>query len=116
MIFRRKNDGLYEIYDWKRSKEIKTSNSFQSGLGPVSHFPDCNYWHYTLQLNIYKWFLETYYGLKVVALYLVIMHPDNDNYHRYKLNFVPDEVQGMLKCRLAAIKEGSKKRVIIEDE
>jgi hypothetical protein len=114
-VFKRKNDGFYEILDWKRIAEARTENTFQSGLGPLSHLPDTNYWHYSLQLNIYKWFLETYYGLKIVALYIVIMHPNNNNYQRYKLNFMPDEVQAMLKCRLAAVKAGSKERVIIED-
>jgi ATP-dependent exoDNAse (exonuclease V) beta subunit len=113
MIYKRKNDGFYEIYDWKRSKEIKKDNSWDNGLGPVNHLPDCNYWHYTLQLNIYKWFLETYYGLKVVGLYLVIMHPDNDNYHRYRLNELPEEIEGMLACRLAAVEKGGAQKVII---
>jgi hypothetical protein len=116
MIFYRKSDDSYVIYDWKRSKEIKTEAfGNQTGFGPVSHLPDCNYWHYTLQLNIYRWFLETFYGLKISDMYLVIMHPNNKNYKRYKLNRLEEEVHGMLNCRLAAVKAGSKKRVLIED-
>ena len=51
MIFKRK-DGDFAVYDWKRSKQIKIDNKYQSGEGPMSHLPDCNYWHYTLQLNV----------------------------------------------------------------
>jgi hypothetical protein len=99
MIFYRKSDDSYVIYDWKRSKEIKMENSWGDGYGPVSHLPDCNYWHYTLQLNTYRWFLETYYGLKISDMYIVIMHPDNKNYKSYRLNRLEDEVLGMLAER-----------------
>jgi len=54
MVFRRKSDGKFVIYDWKRSKEIKSENPFSSGLYPLNHLPDTNYWHYSLQLNVYK--------------------------------------------------------------
>ena len=101
-IFRKK-DGTYVIYDWKRSKEIKTENTFENGYHPVSHLPNTNYWHYTLQLNTYKWFLESLYGLEVGDLYLVILHPNNKNYRRIRLNFLDQEVLDMLECRKRAV-------------
>jgi len=113
MIYRKKSDGTFVIYDWKRSKEIKTSNDWDSGYGPVSHLPNCNYWHYTLQLNVYKWFLETFYGCVVSDLYLVILHPDNRNYKRLRLNLLPDEVQGMLECRKRALLANSSCPVLL---
>ena len=106
MIFYRKSDDSYVIYDWKRSKEIKMENSFGDGFGPVAHLPDANYWHYTLQLNVYRWFLETFYGLKISDMYIMIFHPDNANYKRYKLNRLDDEVADMVAARLRAVKEG----------
>lgn len=68
------------IYDWKRSKEIKLMNPFQSGKGPLSDLTDANYVHYSLQLNIYKRILETKYGKKITRLNLVVLHPSNDTY------------------------------------
>lgn len=103
MIFRRKSDGKFLIYDWKRSKEIRTENKFQSGLGPVSHLPDCNYWHYSLQLNIYRWVLEKYYGLDIADMYLLIMHPNAPSFKRIHLNKMDDEIAGMIASRRAAI-------------
>jgi ATP-dependent exoDNAse (exonuclease V) beta subunit len=113
MIYRRKSDGKFIIYDWKRSKEIKTTNTFENGYAPLGHLPNCNYWHYTLQLNVYKWFLETFYGLEVAELYLIILHPDNTNYRRLRLNILPDEVQEMLNCRKRAVEAGSKSLVLL---
>jgi len=112
-VFRRKSDGKFLIYDWKRSKEIKSDNPFGSGLPPVEHLPDTNYWHYTLQLNVYRWVLETYYGLDIAEMYLVILHPDNKSYRRMRLNRLDDEVADMVDARLRAVKEGGAAPVII---
>lgn len=113
MVFRRKSDGKFVIYDWKRSKEIKAENPFGNGLYPLDHLPDTNYWHYTLQLNVYKWMLETYYGLEVADLYLVILHPDNPSYRRMRLNILTDEVENMIECRRRAVEGGCKQTVIL---
>jgi hypothetical protein len=113
MVFRRKSDGRFVIYDWKRSKEIKAENPFGMGLAPLDHLPDCNYWHYTLQLNVYKWMLEKYYGLDVADLYLVILHPDNPSYRRMRLNILTEEVEDMIECRRRAVEAGCKVPVIL---
>jgi hypothetical protein len=113
MVFRRKSDGKFVIYDWKRSKEIKADNPFGTGLPPLEHLPDTNYWHYTLQLNIYKWMLEKFYGLEVGDLYLVILHPDNSSYRRMRLNILDDEVEDMIECRRRAVEKGCKVPIIL---
>lgn len=112
-IFRRKSDGKIVIYDWKRSKDIKTDNPFGTGLPPLEHLPDTNYWHYTLQLNVYRWVLEKYYGLDVADLYLVILHPDNKSYRRMRLNILDDEVMDMITARRRAVDGGCKQAVIL---
>ena len=115
MIFYRKSDDSYVIYDWKRSKEIKKDNTFKNdntGYGPVEHLPNANYWHYTLQLNVYRWFLETYYNIKISDMYLVIIHPDNNNYRRLRLNRMEEEVNDMLATRLRAVQQGSSSIVL----
>jgi len=103
MVFYRKSDDSYVIYDWKRSKEIKMENSWENGHAPLDHLPNANYWHYTLQLNTYRWFLETYYGLKISDMYLIILHPDNANYQRFRLNRLTTEIQDMLDDRKASL-------------
>ena len=113
MVYRRKSDGKFVIYDWKRSKEIKSDNPFGTGLPPLEHLPDTNYWHYTLQLNVYKWILENYYGAEVADLYLVILHPDAPSYRRMRLNILTDEVEDMIECRRRAVEAGSGQSVIL---
>jgi len=113
MVYRRKSDGKFVIYDWKRSKEIKSDNPFGSGLAPLEHLPDTNYWHYTMQLNVYKWILENYYGLEVADLYLVILHPEQPSYRRMRLNIMTEEVEDMIECRRRAVEGGCKQAVVL---
>jgi len=101
-----KPDGTYAIYDWKRSKEIKFDNKWQKGLAPIEHLDDCNYWHYSLQLNNYRRILEKFYGVVVSELALVILHPNNRSFQIVKLNMMDDEVEGMWAARAAAVAAG----------
>lgn len=90
------------IYDWKRCKNI-TKNSFNkySITECISHIPDSNYWHYCLQLNIYKRILEDKYGKKIIDMYLVCLHPDNSNksYQRIKVIDLSEEVNNLFEYR-----------------
>ena len=98
-----KPDGTLAIYDWKRIEELKTENRWQSGLGPVDHLPDTNYWHYSLQLNVYRYILQKHYGFVVSELALVVLHPENSSWKVAKLNFMDDEVAGMMAARAKAL-------------
>jgi hypothetical protein len=87
--FHQKDTDVLELHmiDWKFSKQIRMSNMFTRGQPgtPCSHLDDCNYIHYTLQQNAYKWLLETYYkdwhwagktytSVKVMSMQLVVFH------------------------------------------
>lgn len=71
------------LIDWKRSKEIKMENKYEKGLGVFSNLDNCNYWHYLLQLNIYRHILETKYSKMVAGMYIVVLHPNNSSYLVY---------------------------------
>jgi hypothetical protein len=105
-VFRRKSDGAFLIYDWKRSKEIKMENDYENGLGPLSHLPASNYWQYTIQLNLYRWILENHYGLSIEGMYLIVLHPDNKTYRRYPLNRLDDEINEILEARRVGLERG----------
>jgi hypothetical protein len=98
-VFRRKRDGAFFIYDWKRVKDIKYENPFQSCFDPVGHLPDTNYWHYTLQLNLYRHLLETYYGMKIEGMYLIVFHPDFPTYRKLRLNRLEQELEDLVRTR-----------------
>ena len=98
-------DGSIDIYDWKRSKEIKTTNRWQYATTEcISHLPDTNFWHYSLQLNIYKFLLEKNYGKTIKDMYLVVMHPNQKKYQRYKVPELSTEVKELFDLRLKDVK------------
>ena len=91
---------VHYIYDWKRCKILKNSIILKKmSRKGMQHIHDTNYWHYTMQLNIYKYILETKYDLKVKDLHLVVIHPDNtcDNYEKIKCPFIQDDVRTLLE-------------------
>ncbi|CAJ1459066.1 unnamed protein product, partial [Effrenium voratum] len=75
----RNDRGELVLYDWKRTKQLrhKYANVFNSMTGFLSHLPSCAGFTYRLQLNCYKYLLETYYGCRVAGMYVVGLHPDN---------------------------------------
>lgn len=79
MIYYNPEDDSISIYDWKRSKEISKTTGFNEYATTecINHLPNTNYWHYSLQLNIYKGIIEAKYNKKVRELYLVRLHPNN---------------------------------------
>ena len=66
---------------------------------PLDHLPDTNYWHYSLQLNIYRRILQELYGVVVSELALVVLHPNFDHYRVIQLNMMDDEVEAMFQVR-----------------
>lgn len=63
MVFKNEDD-TYSIYDWKRQ----------------SYFTNDDKKRYSLQLNLYKKILESKYNLKVNGLFLLCLHPKNNDY------------------------------------
>ena len=102
-------DGTLQIYDWKRCKEIQHENNFgKFSITPcISHLPDTNFWHYALQLNVYKNILEHKYGKTVTNLYLVCIHPDNPykTYERIQVPFLDNEIKELFTLRLHEVQE-----------
>lgn len=96
-------DGTLSIYDWKRSKDITRINTFNRfALNPIiCQFPDSNFWHYALQLNTYRYILETKYGLNIRDLFLVRLHPDSveNSYELIELPNLREEVRQLFQER-----------------
>ena len=100
-------DGTLQIYDWKRCQEIQHETAFgkYAVTTCLSHLPDTNFWHYALQLNVYKMILEHKYGKTVTNLCLVCLHPDNSykTYERIEVPFLETEMQDLIQLRLAEV-------------
>ena len=106
MVFKNDDETL-SIYDWKRSKLITRINNFNRFAIPyqICHLPDSNFWHYSLQLNIYKYIIEKNYNKKVKDLFLVRLHPDSieNNYELIQLPILTKEIEDLFDLRLRQI-------------
>ena len=102
-------DGTLSIYDWKRSKEISTSNTWNKFAITecISHLPDTNFWHYSLQLNIYKTILEEKYNKIIKDLFLVRFHSNNEekSYELLPVPFLKQEVKDLYDLRIQYIQK-----------
>lgn len=104
-------DGTLSIYDWKRSKDIPKMNNWNKFANHpvICHLPDSKFWHYSMQLNTYKFILEKKYGKKIQDLFLVKLHPDNKtkNYEVISVPNLSSEIQELFL-------EREKKLIIVE--
>ena len=90
-----KND-TYIIIDWKTSKSIsKSSFGGRMGIHPItSHLMDCKYVHYSMQLSLYRYLIEEFYGIKVSNLLIALLKDNEcktivaDYYHKEVLDMV----------------------------
>lgn len=82
MVFKL-DDGTYAIYDWKRTIKVSYDNPITRWTEyfkepALSDLPVNDYNKYCIQLNIYKYILETpRYGLKISKMCLGVFHPDS---------------------------------------
>lgn len=94
------SDGTFTIYDWKRTDKIIengrpviTNRYNKTALPPISSIPDTTFWHYALQVSIYRYILERNYGINVQAGKLAIFHPSYDTYHVVEVPYLKEEIK-----------------------
>jgi ATP-dependent exoDNAse (exonuclease V) beta subunit len=86
----------YKILDWKTNRRIETQ-SYGNKMGnheATGHIMDCNYYHYSLQLSLYRYILENYYGVRVSGA--AICHLTNSRPQFYKTHYHEETVKQML--------------------
>jgi len=80
-------NGMVNVYDYKTNKEIKKESyknwegMAEMMLDPINHLPDCNFWHYALQLSFY--------------MYMVIKHNHKLKPGKLRLDHVIFEDDGL---------------------
>jgi hypothetical protein len=96
-------DGKYHLKDWKRCKKITKLGRGYGLTRHTKHLKDCNLNHYYIQLNVYKWLLETNYGIKIATMEVVNCHPNNPGYMIHAVPCMQTVVKGMMqsRCKIA---------------
>lgn len=100
LAYSKKLDALI-IIDYKTNKEIK-NKSFDNEkmLKPLDNIPDANFYHYSLQLSIYKYLLEYETNLKVYSKkWLVWINENNSDFKLYECANLDDKAKKLLELR-----------------
>ena len=100
MVFR-DSEGKYHIYDWKRAANIVRNRRYEDYcLHPeLGYIPNTNFWHYSLQLNLYKRIIERTESIRISSMKLVQFHPDLNHYRVVEVESMQDEVETILASR-----------------
>lgn len=75
------------LLDWKTNSKILKTGYKMGTHDATKHIVDSNYWHYSLQLSIYKMMLEEYYGIHVKDMAIVHLLEDPDPLNPWDLDF-----------------------------
>lgn len=101
-------EGLY-IYDWKRSAKVVDAKSGvtqnvnpygRRGIGVMVAYPDCAYYHYALQLSVYRYILEQQYDMRIEGAYLGVFHPELSQPYRVPVPYLANEVEQLITHRI----------------
>ena len=107
MIYKDIRDDTYHIYDWKRTKPFSSKSSKNNvGFGPFSNIPNSNLWHYSLQLNIYKYLLEKNYNIIISSMTLCRLHPNSRSHKLVNIPDMTNEVEKIFNIRQQQIQQG----------
>ena len=99
-----KKTGQYNIMDWKTSKRI-SSKAFRHKKGNhtvTSNIDDCNFNHYSLQLSLYRYILETYYGFNIAEQ--MVIHLEDNRCTGYHAPYMKGHILKMLEYNTNQLK------------
>ena len=98
-----KNNVGYDIYDWKRSKKVvdrfgKIMDDCwgKVGIGELKDIGDTSYNKYCLQQSLYKFILEKNYNLSISRMFLVVLYPEYDKYHKVEVPYLEESAEYIL--------------------
>jgi len=93
--------GRVVIVDWKRTKHLSMENKHASLHYPLNHLPDCSYYRYALQVNLYRYILESEYAMSVGTMLLAICHPGLAHARLVEVPRLDDEVSALVDHEIA---------------
>ena len=103
LVYDPSNDS-YNIYDWKTSKKIERT-AFKNRRG-ITHateaIHDCNFYHYSLQLSLYRYILENFYDVKISKT--TLLHINSSDVISYECEYLKSTIEEMLLENISLLK------------
>lgn len=90
------NEDKFEILDFKTNKKMEKSSPWGNLLYPFDDMSEGEVNEYTIQLNLYKFFIEKYTSIKIDKMKIVWFNSKNPNYELIELPDVQEKIKEML--------------------
>jgi len=88
----------FEIFDFKTNKRFATESEFDKKLlPPVQHLDESEFNIYSLQLSLYKLFIQKYTDIEIDKLKIVWFSINNEDYKIIELKYYPEECLALLQ-------------------
>ena len=83
-------------------------------LEPCSDLPNTSFYHYCIQQNVYKYIVDSFYGIVIDSMFLAQFHPDLPGPHCVEVPDMQDRVKIIMDDRTEEVKTGVKKPRVAE--
>lgn len=92
------------LLDWKTNKKIQKKNSYSKpAFPPIEELNDSNFTKYMLQLNLYKYILETEGYIDGEVDNMILLHIRPSSTKAYEVPDAQEEIKTILKYRDEAL-------------
>ena len=108
--------GTLSVLDWKRIRALNFDCRFRSLRAPLEHLPDCNFWLYSLQVNLYAYILRAEYGAAVGPGYLGVVHPELPRGRCVEVPDLRDEIAAIVEAEVGAGRGRQAERDDVSDD
>lgn len=89
----------FDVYDLKTNKNFRQSSKYNKTLlSPLTHFSDCEYNAYSLQISTYAYLYSTMTGKNVNSLRLFWYDKQKNMFSRYDTPYLYTDVKNMLEA------------------
>jgi len=92
-LFWNKKTRALEIFDYKSNEKFKTANKYQKLIHPFDKLEQTSFNIYSIQLSIYKYFIEQHTGLSIGACWAVHFDRTQLKYEFYRCLDLTKEVE-----------------------
>ena len=99
ILYRNKETCNFVLIDWKFVKKLVKRKCRQQAFAPLQHLDNTNFAKYALQLSMYRYILETQYGIVVEDQFIVLLHAKQDSFRVEHVPYLKRDIQNLLKLR-----------------
>ena len=88
----------FEIFDFKTNKRFTEYSEYEKKLqSPVGHLDECEFNIYSLQLSLYKIFIQKYTDIKIDKLKIIWFSVNNEDYKIIELKYLGEECVALME-------------------